>query len=133
MGTPEKIIAKVLLILLVAFWLTWGLAHIAEARYRVEVPSDVYTIQYDPNDLVYKFLSQPPLNWTEQFGDNERTAIIHAISELRVVVVEQGRRLLALEKFNKDSFDIAAWDPNQGPFFEFIPPLAEPNVESNMR
>ena len=57
-----------------------------------------YSKLYDPNRPEYKFLQPAPKDWTDRFGDTERTCLIHAISELRVVVAAQSRRLLELEK-----------------------------------
>jgi hypothetical protein len=67
------------------------------------VPPEIYTAVCDPCDPIYKFIPPADPSWTEMFGDNERTRLIHSISELRVVVVDQGIRLLGLEK---------ALDPN---------------------
>jgi hypothetical protein len=53
---------------------------------------------YNPNDLAYKFIPPAPKEWTDQFGDTERTRLIHSISELRIVVANQSRHILALEK-----------------------------------
>ena len=65
------------------------------------VPASVYTELFDPCDSAYKFLQAPPKDWTDQFGNNERTMLIHAVSELRVVVAAQGKRLMDLEKWQK--------------------------------
>jgi len=53
---------------------------------------------YDADNPAYKFIPAAPGEWIERFGDNERTRLLHTISELRVVVADQGRRLIALEK-----------------------------------
>lgn len=52
---------------------------------------------YDQNDGIYKFIPSAPEDWLKLFGDNERTRLLHSISELRVVVANQGRRILELE------------------------------------
>jgi hypothetical protein len=52
---------------------------------------------YDPNAPEYRWIPEAPSDWTGQFGANERTRLLHAISELRAVVAAQGKRLLALE------------------------------------
>jgi len=56
---------------------------------------------YNPNDPIYKFINPAPEDWTGQFGDNERTRLLHSISELRVVVAAQGLRILSLEDPNR--------------------------------
>lgn len=66
------------------------------------VPPEVYTAPFDPCDPIYKFIQPAPADWAQRFGANERTALIHAISELRVVVAAQGRKLLALEAYHRD-------------------------------
>ena len=66
------------------------------------VPASVYTEPFDPCDPAYKFLQPPPKDWADKFGNSERTCLIHAISELRVVVAVQGQRILELEKGLKD-------------------------------
>lgn len=82
-------------------------------RYPVGQPvaSSVYTEPFDPCDPAYKFLQPPPKDWSEKFGYNERTALIHAISELRVVVATQGKRLMALEAIHKN--ELTPKDPNE--------------------
>ena len=86
------------------------------SRYPVgqAVPAEVYTAPFDPCDPAYKFFqihygepNKPrwqaaPDDWVRQFGDSERTMLIHAVSELRVVVAAQGKRLLALEAWQKN-------------------------------
>ncbi len=54
------------------------------------------TRPYDPNDAAYKFIPAAPADWIEMFGDNERTRLLHSISELRVVVNRQGETIDAL-------------------------------------
>lgn len=55
---------------------------------------------YDPNDRAYKFIPEAPDDWIAEFGTSERTRLLHSISELRVVVAAQGKRILALEDPN---------------------------------
>jgi hypothetical protein len=80
----------------------------AAMRYPVgrPVPVEIYTMPFegnpcDPNDPsfdpAYKFLQMPTPDWMDQCGANERTLLIHAISELRVVVATQGRMLMELQ------------------------------------
>jgi hypothetical protein len=89
----------------------------AMVRYPVgqAVPAEVYTAPFDASDGLYKFfqtdfgepnspgkphvakLQAAPDEWIKQFGNNERTALFHTISELRVVVANQSRRIMALE------------------------------------
>ena len=85
------------------------------------VPASVYTEPFDPCDPAYKFIqtnygepNKPkwqaaPDDWIQKFGNNERTALIHSISELRVVVAAQSKRLMALEDWQKKQ---PAFDPN---------------------
>ena len=82
-------------------------------RYPVGQPvaPSVYTEPFDPCDPAYKFMVPPPKDWAEKFGNNERTMLIHAVSELRVVVAAQGQRLLALEAIHKD--ELTPKDPNE--------------------
>jgi hypothetical protein len=49
---------------------------------------------YDPNDAAYKYIPAAPPDWIEMFGDNERTRLLHTISELRVVVGNIGKRMM---------------------------------------
>jgi len=79
------------------------------------VPVEVYTAPFDPCDAVYKFLAAPPEDWTVQFGNNERTVLIHAISELRIVVATLSRRLIELEERVKalENFNPILCDPNE--------------------
>ena len=77
------------------------------------VPSEVYTAPFDPCDPAYKFFQTKygdpnnpkyqaaPDEWIAKFGNNERTMLLHAISELRVVVAAQAKRLAVLEEFAK--------------------------------
>ncbi len=51
---------------------------------------------YDPNDAAYKFIPAAPADWIEMFGDNERTRLIHSLSEARVVLNRQGKTIEAL-------------------------------------
>lgn len=53
-------------------------------------------LAYDSADGIYKFIPVADKTWTDQFGDNHKTRMVHSQSELRVVVADQGRRLLAL-------------------------------------
>jgi len=84
-------------------------------RYPVgqSVPASVYTEPFDPCDPAYKFFqirygdpSNPkwqaaPDEWIQRFGNNERTMLLQTISELRVVVAAQGKRLMEFEKWQK--------------------------------
>lgn len=56
-------------------------------------PNKVYDFSYDPNDPAYKFIPAAPQDWIDRFGDNERTRLLHTISEIRVVVANIGNRL----------------------------------------
>ena len=67
-----------------------------------EVEKIVEEGKYDPNDPAYKFIPAAPKEWTDKFGDNERTRLIHSISELRVVVAAQSKRILELEEWKKE-------------------------------
>jgi len=87
------------------------------------VPSSVYTDPFDPCDPAYKYMQtnygEPntprwqaaPDDWVQRFGDNERTMLLHAVSELRVVAAAQSKRILALEAWQKEQ---PLWqiDPN---------------------
>lgn len=79
------------------------------------VPAEIYTVLFDPCDPAYRFFqlrygepNEPtrwqsaPSDWVARFGDNERTMLLHAVSELRVIVAAQGRRILALEADSND-------------------------------
>lgn len=108
-----------LLWMLIGILVALSILSLAMVRYPVgqAVPVEVYTAPYDPCDAVYKFLQPAPADWTKQFGNNERTCLIHSISELRVVVAnmgkvvaEQGEKIKALEAFHV--VDPNATDPN---------------------
>ena len=114
---------------------------LAMVRYPVgkPVPSDVYTASFEQDDI-YKFLQtdygepnkpklqSAPDDWIEKFGDNERTLLFHTISELRVVVANQGKRIVTLtdrldkmeakvtnlEQFKKDLLDPNNIEPGWG-------------------
>ena len=96
----------------------WGMV-----RYPVgdNVPVEVYTTKFEP-DGIYKFLqtkylSDPndpnstvkiqaaPDDWVQAFGNNERTLLFHTISELRVIMSAQSRKILELESRLKDHDD----------------------------
>lgn len=111
MVTNNKIYWPVQVILLVGIVCALSWWSSAASRYPVGQPvaSSVYTEPFDPCDPAYKFLQAPPKDWAEKFGANERTMLIHAVSELRVVVAAQGRRLLALEDWQKKQ---GIFDPN---------------------
>jgi len=83
-------------------------------RYQVgePVPAGVYTepfqsdgiyrfIQtgFDPNDP--KKVQAAPDDWVQKFGNNERTLILYNISELRVIVANQAKRIAELEDPNR--------------------------------
>ena len=55
--------------------------------------------EYDPNDEIYSYLPEPPGHWKEKYGDVERTRLIHALSEQRIAIALQGRRLKELEDY----------------------------------
>jgi hypothetical protein len=79
------------------------------------VPVEIYTAAFDPCDPGYKFfqtrygdpndfkLQSAPDGWIKTCGDNERTMILHTISELRVAVISLSRQIKAQK------------DPNNGP------------------
>lgn len=77
----------------------------------MRLASDIYR-KYDPNDPAYKFIPPAPKEWRDKFGDTERTRLIHSISELRVVVAEQSKHILALENALKQANIIP--DSNEG-------------------
>lgn len=52
---------------------------------------------YDANDPIYQFIPIPPANWVESFGDNERSRVLHSVSELRLVLATMGRTIITLE------------------------------------
>ncbi len=94
----------------------------AGPRYPVGQPvaSSVYTEPFDPCDPAYRFINPPPKDWAEKFGNSERTMLIHAVSELRVVVAAQGARILSLEadvkklkQLHFEDFAVVT-DPNEG-------------------
>ena len=53
---------------------------------------------YDPNDPIYQYIPRAHESWTTQFGDNHKTRMIHAVSELRVQQAILSKRMAALEK-----------------------------------
>ena len=55
--------------------------------------------EYDPNDEIYSYLPEPPGHWKEKYGDVERTRLIHALSEQRIAIALQGKRLKELEDY----------------------------------
>ena len=59
----------------------------------------VYPDIYDPNDEIYSYLPEPPGHWKEKYGDVERTRLIHALSEQRIAIALQGKRLKELEDY----------------------------------
>jgi hypothetical protein len=81
----------------------------AAVRYQQTVSPAVYTATFEPADGIYKFcqtdfgepnkpkLQSAPDDWVKQFGNNERTLLFHTISELRMVVANQSKRIMALE------------------------------------
>lgn len=87
-------------ILLPATVLLWAAPGFVRYPVGEAVPVETYTEPLDPcdPDPAHKFLALPPEDWARQFGNNERTMLIHAVSELRVIVAAQGKRLLELEK-----------------------------------
>ena len=97
--------AKIVILLLIA-------VAAMEGGYQVGQPvsTTVYTEPFDVNDLAYKFfqtnygepnapkLQSAPDDWVQRFGDSERTLLLHAVSELRVIIAIQNKRILELEK-----------------------------------
>ena len=71
---------------------------------------------YDQNDPAYRFVPAAPDEWKELFGDNERTRLIHSISEMRVVIAAQGGRILELEKRLADPNETETRDPNEATY-----------------
>lgn len=85
----------------------------AMVRYEVgrAVPANVYTVPFEA-DGIYKFMQtnygepnkpkiqSAPDDWIKQFGNNERTLLFHTLSELRIVVAAQAKRIAALEDPN---------------------------------
>lgn len=111
--------AMVICTTFILFPATLALAMLVRYPVGESVPVEVYTASFDPCDPAYRFLAPPPKDWIVQFGNNERTMLIHAVSELRVIVAEQGRRLLELEKRVKaletliDNVGLGFDDPNE--------------------
>jgi len=101
---PWGFMAVLTIVVIVAFSFAFLSGAWGVPRYPVGQPvsSSVYTEPFDPCDPAYKFINPPPKDWAEKFGNSERTMLIHAVSELRVVVAAQGLRILALEKGLKD-------------------------------
>ena len=98
-------------------------------RYQVGQPVSlgVYTETFDVNDPAYKFmqiiygdpnsqtLQAAPDDWVQQFGNSERTLLLHAVSELRVVVASQGRAIMDLEaRIDEMELRHEESDPNGG-------------------
>lgn len=85
---------------------------IGAGRYQVGkfLSPDIYTQNYDPNDPIYRYIPPAESSWIEQFGDNERTRLLHSISEIRVVVAAQSKRLFELESRFPD---VNGVDPNE--------------------
>ena len=54
-------------------------------------------LEYDPNELIYQYIPPAHETWRQQFGDNERTRILHTISELRVSLALLNDRVKKLE------------------------------------
>ena len=102
--------ARIVILLLIAA------AAMGMVRYQVGIPisRDIYTEPFDANDPAYKFfvinygepnapkLQSAPDDWIKMCGDNERTLIFHAVSELRVAVAIQSKRILELEKWKDE-------------------------------
>lgn len=100
---------------------------------------------YDPNAQELSFLEPADPNWIRDFGDNERTRIVHQISKNRVMILrdeqiisEIAGRLLALEA--KDStidvndlpiqMNSFCEDPEQHKGYHFGATQAVPNPET---
>jgi hypothetical protein len=66
-------------------------------------------VVYDPNDPIYKFVPKAPEDWITRFGASERTRLIHAVSELRVVVLAQNKLLQELKTWHDTQIVV---DPN---------------------
>ena len=123
------------------FWEAWapalaivvfvivGAVAMAAGRYQVGEPVSlgVYTETFDVNDPAYKFmqiiygdpnsqtLQAAPDDWVQQFGNSERTLLLHAVSELRVVVASQGRAIMDLEaRIDEMELRHEESDPNGG-------------------
>jgi hypothetical protein len=52
---------------------------------------------YDPNDPIYQWIPIPPDGWVEIHGDNERSRVLHCISEMRLALGTMGRKIIDLE------------------------------------
>jgi len=106
-----------------------GVVAIGAGRYQVGEPVSlgVYTETFDVNDPAYKFmqiiygdpnsqtLQAAPDDWVQQFGNSERTLLLHAVSELRVVVASQGRAIMDLEaRIDEMELRHEESDPNGG-------------------
>ena len=75
--------------------------------------SDVRISEYDPNDVIYQYIPPAPELWRDEFGDNERTRLLHSISEIRTVVANQGGKLREIEKIlTSDTDTNTAVEPN---------------------
>jgi len=72
--------------------------HIGDAE-GIEIKNCTFDDSYDPNDPIYQLIPEAPSDWIEKFGDTERTRLIRCLSELRVVVALQGKRLKELEDY----------------------------------
>ena len=121
---PRHSILAIAALLVVLLWAMFSPLWSA-SRYPVgqPVPASVYTEPFDPCDPAYKFIqtnfgepNKPkwqaaPDDWILKFGNNERTMLIHSISELRVVVAQQTKRLMVLEAIHKD--ELTPKDPNE--------------------
>lgn len=67
---------------------------------------ELETGSYDPNNAIYKFIPLAGADWIEKFGDSDDTRMKHTISELRVVVADMNRRILAIEKTVSDPNEV---------------------------
>lgn len=104
------------------------------------VPAPVYTEPFDPCDPAYKFIqtnygepNKPkwqaaPDDWVRKFGNNERTMLIHAVSELRVVVASLSKEVAGLKvtvaDLTKRLADLEEWQKEQPVWIQ------EPNAPS---
>ncbi len=61
---------------------------------------EIVDTSYDPNDPIFRYIPPADETWTEQFGDTERTRLIHSISEVRVLLANVSKRLMLLEDPN---------------------------------
>lgn len=41
---------------------------------KVNLPKNIYITPLDPNDPIYKLMSQPPNSWFDKFGNSDRSA-----------------------------------------------------------